>query len=61
MEDRDEWAPEGALNADAQVGKPELALRYQRPAYVSMHREGAACAKPGGTAGVLPLLSLQKQ
>ena len=59
MENRAEWASEGELNF--KVSEPEQALRYQMPAYDSMHRVGAGCAKPGGTAGVLRLLSLQKQ
>lgn len=33
MNDLDEWAPEGALNA---VGKPEKILRYQVSAYDGM-------------------------
>ena len=33
MNDLDEWAPEGALNA---VGQPEKILRYQESAYVGM-------------------------
>lgn len=53
MENRAEWASEGELNF--KVSEPEQALRYQMPAYDSMHRVGAGCAKPGGTAGVSPV------